>query len=289
VGLGTTAIDGVYAFTAFLQSKFSLPSDIDGIVLDVGSGHSPHYRANVLVERYAASTGHRAGPAARRDANQFLLWADAARLPFRDDVVSYSIVSHVLEHVEDPATVCGELTRVGRRGYIECPNAWIEAVLPYPSHAWYVRLDDGVLRFVAKDDRRFARLPDDKWSNRRIRSLFRQRSLWTVQLEWRDGIRCEVTGAPMQSALSGDDGRARSEFAERAIGTIGRVLGTFASSIPLTERELAAALCCPRCRGDVNWAATYVECGTCRVRFLREGRTIDFLTPSPGVEPAPDR
>lgn len=277
----TAALEHCFAFRDFIRSKLEMPKEVRGIVLDVGSGHSPHFRANVLVERYSAATGHRAGPAVTRDSNQFLLWADAERLPLKDKSVAYSVVSHVLEHVERPDAVCEELARVGLMGYIECPDAWIESIVPYPSHAWYVRLENGQLTFDAKKGESIARLSDDRSRHRRIKALFRDRSLWTVQLHWHGDIRYQVAGTPQASALSGDEGTARSRFATILVSVIGKTVGAFVRSIPLAEEELAEALCCPRCRGDLGLVSSGYACCSCDVIFPRSSRRIDFLSPLP--------
>ena len=63
-------------------------------------------------------------------------------MPFADGVFDYAMCSHVLEHVPDPAAVVAELTRVGRAGYIEVPEAASAKILDFPSHLWWCRLDE---------------------------------------------------------------------------------------------------------------------------------------------------
>jgi SAM-dependent methyltransferase len=125
-------------------------------VLDVGSGDKPHWRADVLLDRYTGAEhgGQRSGRAAARITRP-LFAADAADMPFADGVFDYVVCSHVLEHVPDPAAVIAEITRVGRAGYIEVPQAASAKILDFPSHLWWCRLDGSTLVFTAKHARAF--------------------------------------------------------------------------------------------------------------------------------------
>ena len=76
-------------------------------------------------------------------------------MPFADGVFDYVVCSHVLEHVADPAAVIAEITRVGKAGYIEVPQAASAKILDFPSHLWWCRLDGTTLVFTAKRARAF--------------------------------------------------------------------------------------------------------------------------------------
>jgi SAM-dependent methyltransferase len=145
---------------SFHRRRIAIPVGPDSLVLDVGSGDKPHWRADVLLDRYvdAAYGGQRSGRAAARITRP-MFDADAAAMPFADKVFDYVICSHVLEHVPDPAAVIAEMTRVGRAGYIEVPEAASAKILDFPSHLWWCRLDTAERRstlvFTAKQARAF--------------------------------------------------------------------------------------------------------------------------------------
>ncbi len=139
---------------SFHGRRIAIPVGADDLVLDVGSGDKPHWRADVLVDRYidAAHAGQRSGRKAAR-VSRPLFDADAVAMPFADRAFDYSVCSHVLEHVVDPGAVIDELVRVSKAGYIEVPEASSAKILDFPSHLWWVRLDGNTLVFTAKTER----------------------------------------------------------------------------------------------------------------------------------------
>jgi SAM-dependent methyltransferase len=132
------------ALRVFYERRIAVPVDDDALVLDVGSGDKPSWRADVLLDRYTSAehAAQRSGRAAAR-VSRPLFDADAADMPFRDGAFDYAICSNLLEHVEDPAAVASELSRVARAGYIEVPEAASAKIVDFPSHVWWCRLDEG--------------------------------------------------------------------------------------------------------------------------------------------------
>lgn len=127
----------------FVERRIAVPVRDDDLVLDVGSGDKPSWRADVLLDRYAGAefAGQRSGRASAR-VTRPLFDADAADMPFADGAFDYAICSNLLEHVTDPVGVAAELTRVARAGYIEVPEAASAKIVDFPSHLWWCRLDE---------------------------------------------------------------------------------------------------------------------------------------------------
>ena len=151
---------------SFRERRVSVPVSADALVLDVGSGDRPSWRADVLLDGYPDEqhAGQRSG-SGRTEVTRPLFAADAGDMPFADGVFDYAICSHVLEHVPDPAVVIGELTRVAKAGYIEVPEASAAKLQDFPSHLWWCRLDrsavDPTLVFSAKQTPYFDAEIDD--------------------------------------------------------------------------------------------------------------------------------
>lgn len=106
-------------------------------VIEVGSGHNPTFRANVIVEKFIDSNFHRCGDV-KVYPHQKLVNADGEHLPFEDNEFDYIICNQVLEHTEDPAQFLKEQSRVAKRGYIETPSFLGEFLHPKKSHKWVI-------------------------------------------------------------------------------------------------------------------------------------------------------
>lgn len=119
----------------------------DARVLDVGSGHQPHRRANVLLEKYPEETIHRTTQQIVIPQGKEFIVGDALAMPFSDKSFDFIIASHIAEHIDDPAQFCREVSRVGKEGYIETPGPMTEYLMPTRSHTWIVTKEKNALHF----------------------------------------------------------------------------------------------------------------------------------------------
>src|SRR3989344_6715828 len=93
------------------------------LVLDLGSGDKPFWRADVIVDKYLEDDRQRSSGPVLLDKNKLFIKADVENLPFKDKVFDFVYCSHLLEHVENPVKAINEITRVAKKGYIEVPYA----------------------------------------------------------------------------------------------------------------------------------------------------------------------
>jgi len=124
------------------KSRFDLSINKNDYVLEVGGGHNPHKRSNVVVDKFTDDNTHRAADL-KVLKNQKFLQADGESLPFKDKEFNYVICCHVLEHVENPQKFLSEQTRVASRGYIETPSLLGCYLSPKKSHKWVLLDIDG--------------------------------------------------------------------------------------------------------------------------------------------------
>lgn len=114
-------------------------------VLEIGCGHNPWPRANVLCDLHPDDNVEREGKPLHRDRRPFVC-ADASALPFEDGSFDFVYCSHVAEHVTDIGGFFEEIQRVGRAGYIETPNYLFEQAVGTATHVWALYIaDDGAL------------------------------------------------------------------------------------------------------------------------------------------------
>lgn len=118
-------------------------------VLEVGSGHNPTYRSNVLAEKFVESNYHRSTDI-KIFPHQEFIHTPGENLPFSDKEFDYAICCQVLEHAEDPVQFVREQTRVAKRGYMETPSLIGEVLFPKESHKWAVLEIDNKLVLYEK-------------------------------------------------------------------------------------------------------------------------------------------
>ncbi len=127
---------------AWSLRRLYCPVSKDALVLDVGSGGNPYFRANVLCDAYVESQERYFAPLI---ADRPTVLSLAEELPFKDDAFDFVIASHTLEHSADPEKFISEIQRVGKAGYIETPDAIMERLTHYTFHRLEVTERNGVL------------------------------------------------------------------------------------------------------------------------------------------------
>lgn len=165
-------------------------------VLEVGGGHNPHHRSNVVVDKHIESNYHRSGDVHVYHHQRFI-HADGEALPFADKSFDYTICNQVLEHVENPEKFLSEQSRVSKRGYIETPSLIGEYLFPKESHKWLILEIDGKLVLMDKERVDFKPshdlgelflhyLPQHSIAYKIL--LMTHGNIHTVRYEWEDSI-----------------------------------------------------------------------------------------------------
>lgn len=178
------------------DSRFKLKVKSGSSVLDVGSGHNPHPKATVIIDKFIDSNYHRSDNIKILRKQKFVE-ADGENMPFADKEFDYVICCHVVEHVESPDKFLDELSRVGKMGYLECPSLVGEFLIPKASHKWVVLELDKKLVFVDKkrvglnEGLDFGELFQGFMPRNSIGFKIMQRThhqILTVNYEWKDAI-----------------------------------------------------------------------------------------------------
>jgi SAM-dependent methyltransferase len=134
---------------AWSLRRLYCPVDKNAFVLEVGSGASPYFRANVLCDAYEVTQERFYTPLVH-DRPTILAFAE--KLPFKDDSFDFVIASHVLEHSAEPERFIREIQRVGSAGYIEVPDAFMERLTHYGFHRSEITEKDGELIIRKKNN-----------------------------------------------------------------------------------------------------------------------------------------
>ena len=193
-------------FLSFWNRRVKIPTNWEGLVLDIGSGDKPHWRADVLLDNFPeAEYGIQRGSGGVAKISAPMVVGDIQNLPFKDKQFDFVIASHVLEHIPDVAQACRELQRVAKSGYIELPYEGMAKILDLESHIWWCKKQERKLIFTPKQDMQFdtevykyARELDRRktWFPKVVHPNF---DISTIQLWWKDSFEFEVNGVPSKS------------------------------------------------------------------------------------------
>jgi SAM-dependent methyltransferase len=192
----------IKSLRTYADRRLRIPVQSRDLVIDIGGGDQPHWRADVIVDRYpdVESESQRfLGGSMRADRPIFAV--DAGNLPFRTDSFDYAVCSHTLEHVPDPAAAISEMCRVARRGYIEVPDVSMAKIHDFPTHLWWCSLEDDTLVFRAKERRAFDgdidRLMQEKAMREGVLRLAnRNFDRCIIAIRWEGEVRVRVEGEP---------------------------------------------------------------------------------------------
>ncbi len=132
------------------RSRYKLDINKRDKVIEVGGGHNPHPKSQVVVDKFIDSNYHRQSDI-KVMKHQTFLQADGEDLPFEDKEFDYVICNQVLEHTENPAAFLTEQMRVAKKGYIEVPSLIGEYLFPKKSHKWLILELDNKLILVDKE------------------------------------------------------------------------------------------------------------------------------------------
>jgi SAM-dependent methyltransferase len=137
-------------------------------VLDVGGWYSPFNLATHVIDLQPYETRRTGDTLDPEDTERFTAatWQIAdvcvAPWPYPDKFFDFVVCSHLLEDVRDPLSVCRELCRIGRAGYVETPSRLREIFakgrrltgrvreIGFYHHRWFVEAEGNHLSFTAK-------------------------------------------------------------------------------------------------------------------------------------------
>ncbi|MGH7611297.1 MAG: methyltransferase domain-containing protein [Candidatus Dormibacteria bacterium] len=267
---------------------------------DFGGGfgrNAPHYPRGATrtllidysVHNLEQAAEHLAEPLAQ--GRVYLLRSDLVQLPLVDRAVASAMVVRVLHHLTDARSAISEMARVvGQAWLLDVPiKHHLLARLRSPGRAARAELRSPEPRVAGSTEYPFS----------------------TFQLAW---VRAQLRAADFETQVlaSGNNFRRWDQVVPRsiipwlrpvvypselALQRLGR--GWWGPSQFLLARRrgsaaapahpvhpggagpggVASIVCCPRCRGELEWAEAAASCKPCAVSFPRRGPFWDFVEP----------
>ena len=260
---------------AWACRRLHCPVPRSALVLEVGSGGSPYFRANVLIDAYTETRERHWAPFV---TDRPSVLGKGESLPFRDKSFDFVIASHVLEHSTDPETFLRELQRVAKAGYIETPDAFMERINPYWDHRSEVTVRQGVLEVRKKT----AWIPD-----RELVEMYEERAKpWIAgttipshpfsfhtRFYWKNQIPFRIINPEDDANWATPKMNQTTQMQMSLRAKLGR-LGLATARTLLSQKrrnrqiQLAALLQCPACNlSDLSFSPTTVICQGCSRQY----------------------
>lgn len=272
---------------AWSLRRLHVPVPQSALVLEVGSGGNPYFRANVLLDAYEHTRERHYVPLVS-DRPTVLGYVE--NLPFKDKAFDFVIASHVLEHSSDPERFLSELERVAKAGYIEVPDALMERLNPYLDHRLEITVRQNRLIIQKKTawqvDTELVELYESRANTviagKVIPSFpfeFHVRYYWSDRIE-REIVNPEDDASwPAPEAdhqVSSRRTSLRAMFKSIVLRQIRRL---FSQNRRNRNLDITTLLRCPKCEeGEIHLAGSVAECGVCGGRYEVENGIPKLFT-----------
>lgn len=273
---------------AWSLRRIHIPVNKDALVLEVGSGSNPYFRANVLLDAYEATQERHWTPLIK-DRPTVLGYAE--NLPFADQSFDFIIASHVLEHSTDPVKFITELMRVGKAGYIEVPHAFAERISSYYDHRLELMVENGVLKIWKKKDWLIDKQLMNFFRNKPIEVLSphlisKKPFHFHVRLYWEKKINFEIMNPEVDISWPSPESPHKWSYNDlslmgKAKATVLKLIRAFFSQKARNKRiDLFSLIRCPFCYSEhkMEKKNDVATCKNCKREFRHSESFIDLIS-----------
>ncbi len=268
-----------------------------GLILEIGGGHNPDFRSDVVVDKYLYDNTQRGG-VIRVDRPTIV--ADGEHLPFRDGAFEYSIGKQVMEHMDNIEIFFCELMRVSRAGYLASPSTLREYLFWWPYHNWFITMKNNTLYCCKKTNEKplFGVLFHYLFKNNPKFKRFMKsmpRHVMDVEYYWKDRINYSIEKQPVLIDFSDDNvigqflhNEIFSTFGQRMRHQITRYFPEFminmAKEILIYKKkknvntiDIDKLLVCPICKSDLLHRQNEYFCRNCTKGYIITNNIPNFI------------
>ncbi len=270
-------------YASYVFDNLSITTGRHEKVIDIGSGHSPLIRADVLCDKTVIDTVQRPVPSAFVVPGRFVL-GDILELPFQEKAFDFAYCKNILEHVGDPVRACAEMSRIARRGLIRAPSHLWEIMGGSRSHLWLISCQEKRLIFTRKAGRHVrlnSQIPERVRNSAHYERLFRAfPDLFYVEHSWEDSIEVEKVfeedESDTYSCVSENSPPVQREDIARRVDRSSSLARTIRLLLfEMLRRilggrniDLYTVIACPVCKCKfTDRSPDSLGCRTCRLRF----------------------
>ena len=260
-----------------------LPISESDFVVEIGAGPTPFRHTKLIIDKYPVENNERHG-----DIQNIapVIKADAAKLPLKDKACEVLFVSHVIEHLDDPARFIEEAKRCSKHIYLEFPTVVRELMYAWSFHKWLVDVEGSRLVFYKND------IPQlfgnffhahydfllDSWSEYRFEELNASMYLRTNDLAYTITPKTALEYVLERSARGDQKVNFRSQYGQIGLGTVAypitarlkMLLWTITPAIIVRARNRLARKRNRSMRHELTEAiVARLLCQSCRIGSLR--------------------
>lgn len=254
---------------------------VNDLVLEVGSGHNPYPRSDILLDKYLENKERASNIVL---GGRPLVLADVVSMPFKDKSFDFVICSHILEHVENIQMAISEIQRVGKAGYIETPTEIWEAIFkPRDYHKWIIMNIDDQLLIRRKEEYNaapFGALFDLIAKERKCFSYIVMgllNGVFITTYYWKNNIKYEVISSTkfivnfrdekqLYNFIQGKSYNIIQYVIYKLYRKIGLKVPNLIYPFRLPHRKisnLVNIMQCPRCKGELYYCKNLLKCTLC--------------------------
>jgi SAM-dependent methyltransferase len=260
------------------------------LVLEIGSGHNPLPRSDILCDQYLLDNRQRSNFNIRFDRP--LVIANGEKLPFRNKAFDYVICNQVVEHAHNLSKFIQEIQRVGKAGLIIVPHVLRERLFGWPAHRWFIFDDKNKLIFTPKGKCKshFGNFYHHLYQKEvyfRHFCLLNEKK-FNIYYKWKDKINFEIkrtinlTGFDKElkykltllpkthiDDLKFNINDYRERFKRKIIKTKRKLIWDYRNWLKphLNLEILKKYLICPNCHKSLIFILKYLECSNCRKKY----------------------
>ncbi len=161
-----------------------LSENPDWKILDIGCGYGANRYATTVSDILDLSNHYK---------DKSFVKITEKKLPFKDKEFDFVIASHVVEHVEDVSYFLNELSRVGKKGYIEVPTR-LEDNLVFENkkaHIWHLVFDDVNNQINISKKQQYFEPVLTVGTIKKLNEYFRESLI--IELSWEDNIEFNIS------------------------------------------------------------------------------------------------
>lgn len=133
----------------YIYRNLKLKVNRNQTVIDIGSGHAPLIRADILCDLPPLECSQRPVTGIYTPPNRFVV-GDLLNLPFGTKAFDFAYSRAVLEHVTNPIKACKEITRIAHSGLLILPSYLWEIMGGSKAHLWLISRVQNKLVFQRK-------------------------------------------------------------------------------------------------------------------------------------------